>query len=377
VQHDVPSVLVAAARSFPSTVIHVADLQPDGSLLVSGAWRFAPDAPQPDAAQPDGTAGGFALDPRRELARCEECVATRQPVVFEARRSDGAHESRWHVTLTPILDAGGAVRQLVAVALDLTERSEIEAQLSAAKEAAELASRAKTEFLANMSHELRTPLNAIIGFSQMIRDEYRGPVGRPEYKDYASDIYDSSCHLLDIINDLLDVSKIEAGMLTLHETEFDLGPLVDGTCRLIEPRARDTGIALVVEMERPGPMLHADERMLRQILLNLLSNAVKFTPRGGRVTITAAAAAAGELLLSVRDTGIGIAAEDFERVMQPFGQVESALGRRQNGTGLGLPLTRGFVKLHGGVLALASEVGAGTTVSVRLPGRLVDRPGLE
>jgi two-component system cell cycle sensor histidine kinase PleC len=153
--------------------------------------------------------------------------------------------------------------------------------------------------------------------------------------------------------------------------------VVEGCCRLIEPHADRAGVALRVEMDRPAPVLRADERMLRQILLNLLSNAVKFTPKDGRVTIAVTGSPEGDVLLAVRDTGIGIAATDFERVMQPFGQVGSALGRRERGTGLGLPLTRGFVKLHGGALELASEVGIGTTVSVRLPGRLVGRSGLE
>jgi signal transduction histidine kinase len=250
-------------------------------------------------------------------------------------------------------------------------RLEVEAQLRSAKEAAECASRMKTQFLANMSHELRTPLNAIIGFSQMIRDEFRGPAGCPEYKDYAGDIHDSSCHLLQIINDLLDVSKIEAGMLTLHESEVDIGHVVEACCRLVKHRADEARVTLAVEMPQPAPILRADDRMLRQIALNLLSNAVKFTPAGGSVAISVTVSAAGEVALAVRDTGIGIAPENFEKVMQPFGQIDGALTRRCEGTGLGLPLTRGLVRLHGGTLTLASELGIGTTVTVRLPGRLV------
>ncbi|MBX6366869.1 MAG: PAS-domain containing protein [Rhodospirillales bacterium] len=247
------------------------------------------------------------------------------------------------------------------------QRLEAERALTQAKESAELASRAKSEFLANMSHELRTPLNAVIGFSEIIGREILGPAGRREYVEYARDIHESSTHLLQIINDILDVSKIEAGMMSLYPTQVDPPAIVHGCCRIVRPRAQDARVELATEVTETTPLITADERMLKQIVLNLLSNAIKFTPEGGRVTIRTERADGDWLQITVRDTGIGIAPEDIEKVLRPFGQVESSLARRFTGTGLGLPLSKGFVELHGGTLSISSRPGAGTTVTVRLP----------
>jgi signal transduction histidine kinase len=247
------------------------------------------------------------------------------------------------------------------------QRREAERALTAAKESAEIASRAKSEFLANMSHELRTPLNAVIGFSEIIGQEILGPAGRPEYVDYARDIHASSMHLLQIINDILDVSKIEAGMMSVYPSRVDPPAVVHGCCRIVRPRARDAQVELATEVTEATPFITADERMLKQIVLNLLSNAIKFTPEGGRVTIRTERGDGDWLVIAVTDTGIGIAPEDIEKVLRPFGQVESSLARRFAGTGLGLPLSKGLVELHGGMLSIASAPGTGTTVTVRLP----------
>jgi signal transduction histidine kinase len=252
------------------------------------------------------------------------------------------------------------------VGLEL-QRLEAERQLVAAKEHAELASRAKSEFLANMSHELRTPLNAVIGFSQMIGQEILGPVGRREYAEYARDIQASSTHLLQLINDILDVSKVEAGMMSLRAGPIDAPAVVNSCCRLIRPRAAEAKVTLVSEVPEDLPVIVADEMMVKQIALNLLSNAVKFTPEGGEVRVRLDRTEAGGVAIVVSDTGIGIDQKDLERVLRPFGQVETALTRRFPGTGLGLPLSKGLAELHGGTLALESVLGTGTTVTVVLP----------
>jgi signal transduction histidine kinase len=230
---------------------------------------------------------------------------------------------------------------------------------------AERANRLKDEFLAHMSHELRTPLNAIIGFSALTERALFGPV--PEsYGTYAADIHRSGLHLLNLVNDLLDLSKIDAGREVLHEEEVNLTALVRNVVVLLRPRAQLKSLQLV---DRCGesPTIRADERRLQQILLNLLTNAVKFTPGGGTVEVESAIQPDGDLCLSVRDTGIGMSEEDCRMAFEPFGQAAAHKVRSEEGTGLGLSITKRLVELHGGAIALASRPGAGTTVTVRLP----------
>jgi signal transduction histidine kinase len=249
---------------------------------------------------------------------------------------------------------------------DVTARRRDEAALQRAKEEAEIASRTKTEFLANMSHELRTPLNAIIGFSDILVRQLFGPLGAERYVEYARDIRDSGQHLLNLINDVLDISKIEVNKIDLAEDEVDVPAVIDSCLRLMRDRATAAGVTIAVKMPEILPALNGDDRRLKQILLNLVSNAVKFTPAGGRVEIRVAADASGFRFV-VADNGIGIAKSDLETAMRPFGQIDSSLARRYEGTGLGLPLARSMTELHGGRLDIESEPGTGTTVTVWLP----------
>jgi signal transduction histidine kinase len=247
------------------------------------------------------------------------------------------------------------------------ERKRIEAQLIDAKNSAESASRAKSEFLANMSHELRTPLNAIIGFSEILKQETLGPLGHDSYRSYVADIRDSGIHLLRIINDILDLSKVEVGKLSLNEVPFDPREAVESCLRIVRERAANGSINLIPDLAPSLPTLNADERMVKQILLNLLSNAIKFTERGGSVSVSVRAGADDGLIISVADTGIGIAAEDIGRALQPFIQIDSSLQRKFSGTGLGLPLARSMAQLHGAKFEIESAVGKGTTITVTFP----------
>ncbi len=221
--------------------------------------------------------------------------------------------------------------------------------------------------MANMSHELRTPLNAIIGFADIILAELLGSIGSPRYREYSRDIGDSARHLLSIINDILDVSKIEAGKLELHEETIDLDSLIDDVFRLVHERAERAQVSLHKAADRPVPGLFADPRKIKQILLNLLSNAIKFTPVGGTVSISRGLGVDGGLVITVEDTGIGIAPEHIPIATARFGQVDSSMTRRYSGTGLGLPLTIGLIELHHGTLSIQSAVGRGTVVSVGMP----------
>jgi signal transduction histidine kinase len=243
-------------------------------------------------------------------------------------------------------------------------------------EKSEAASRAKTEFLATMSHELRTPLNAIIGFSEVLKRELLGPLGQDRYREYAKDINESGAHLLSLISDILEYSKSESGKLRLVESEVDLNQMVANVIRQQGPRAEVAGISLHRDgMEQPI-RIRGDERKLRQVLMNLVSNAVKFTPMGGEVRVGLGRDDEGNVLLRVIDTGIGIAAEDMPKVFTAFGQIDNAWSRRYEGTGLGIPLAKAMIELHDGTLTIASNVGSGTVVTVKLPRERVLRGNL-
>ncbi|HEV2185579.1 MAG TPA: PAS-domain containing protein [Stellaceae bacterium] len=259
---------------------------------------------------------------------------------------------------------GGAVVSLYS---DITERKAAEVKMAQAWAQAELANRAKGDFLANMSHELRTPLNAIIGFSEILSGEHLGPLKNPRYLEYSSDIHSSGLHLLSIINDVLDMSKIEAGKLDIHEEEIDVRQLLAGSLRMVRERARKQEVELLCHADDPNLVIFADERAMKQCLLNLLSNAVKFSKIGGRVTVDAHIDAQSRTVITIADDGIGMTEQEQERALQPFGQAHSSTTRTYGGTGLGLPITQGLVEAHGGALSIVSNPGTGTTVTITLP----------
>jgi signal transduction histidine kinase len=239
--------------------------------------------------------------------------------------------------------------------------------LRLAKEEAEAASRAKSGFLATVSHELRTPLNAIIGFSEMMLREVLGALGNEQYRAYAIDIHASGSHLLQIINDILDLSKAESGKLELYEDVFDLRDMIRAVGQLTSTRICDAGLSNATHLPPELPLLRADERKTKQVLLNLVTNAAKFTPPGGHIEIVGAYDDGVGLTLTVVDTGIGIGPDDIGRVLEPFVQVDSSLSRQHQGTGLGLPLVKAIMELHGGALTLESTVGVGTRVKITFP----------
>jgi signal transduction histidine kinase len=235
------------------------------------------------------------------------------------------------------------------------------------REKAEAANSAKTAFLANVSHELRTPLNAIIGFSEMMQRQLFGPLGSERYRSYVTDIHSSGTHLLDIISDILDLSKAEAGKLTLHEEAVQPCEVIDACLRMFMETTAAHGVRLSFDVPERRPLLFADPRLLRQVVANLVSNAVKFTQPGGLVAVACGPASDGSYKITVEDTGVGIAEENLAKVLEPFVQVESAYSRKHAGTGLGLPLVRKIVELHGGKIELRSRLGVGTAVTARFP----------
>jgi two-component system, cell cycle sensor histidine kinase DivJ len=268
----------------------------------------------------------------------------------------------------------GQPAEIVAVTRDISERKEQERALIEARDAATSASRAKSAFLANMSHELRTPLNAIIGFSELMTREIFGALGNSRYQEYAKLIHDSGGHLLELINSVLDMSKIEAGKFELYEEIFELEDVIAASLRFVRLVAERSGVTLASEIGPQTALVFADRRAVKQILVNLLSNGIKFTPRGGEVRLTARLAEKGVEIM-VRDTGIGISKSDLEKLGKPFEQAEGAMTRGKEGTGLGLALVKSLATLHGGEAVLESVLGSGTLVTVRLPHATVGADG--
>lgn len=255
-----------------------------------------------------------------------------------------------------------------AAIIDVTERKNVETHLMYAKETAERADQAKTEFLGNMSHEFRTPLNAIIGFSQMIKDQLMGKV-QAQYVEYAGAINSSGVHLLDVVNDLLDVASIESGTLTISEDIVDLVDTCNSCVRMLRNRAQKNQIVMSLEVPDSPIHMRGDLRRLKQILINLVGNAIKFTDPGGRVNVIARTDTEGRAILSVADTGIGIPAEHLAHIFNPFYRVDKHYVSQREGTGLGLPLVKTLVELHGGEIRVTSDLGIGTCVDITFPAK--------
>ena len=286
---------------------------------------------------------------------------------FEMQDSTGTLRT-FRLSGLPVYDPdSGALRGYRGAARDVTDGIEAERELKQAKEAAEFASRAKTEFLANMSHELRTPLNTIIGFADLISREVYGPVGSEKYAEYLENISESGRHLLELINDLLDVTAIETDRLELRPDAMELCEVTRSVVGIMEGRAGISGIDLVDSLPDKLPLLYADRRRVRQVLLNIIGNAVKFTPSGGRVDIAGRREDNGDVVVVVADNGIGIHEQDMPLIFAPFRQADKGHARHHEGSGLGLYLSQRIMELHGGSIAVESRVGRGTEVTVRFP----------
>lgn len=309
--------------------------------------------------------------PDTDYERVIEIVSGRHaeeyPIINEnywVHRSGEPRLLRW--SNVALKDAKGRISLLVCIGFDITEQRRFEGDLIGAKNDAELANRAKSEFLANMSHELRTPLNAILGFAEVIRDQ-RLATDPDATRRYATDIYDSGQLLLQLINDILDMAKLESGRVDLEEREIDIPGVIASTRRLVDQKAAQGDVELKSEIAADLPPLMGGDRALKQIVLNLLSNAVKFTPKDGTALISARLNQQGGIEIAVSDSGIGIAAASLEKLFQPFYQVDAKVSRRYGGTGLGLAITKKLVEAHEGQIAVSSSPNQGTTVTVTFP----------
>jgi len=306
---------------------------------------------------------------RNAVARVAEMIANHEPftgIEIPAKGIDGSQV--WiQVSGRPIYSDRGVLIACRGSGTDITPQKMAEAAVRKATSELDVAYRAKSQFLANMSHELRTPLNAIIGFSDMIRSEIAGTISNRTYVQYASDIHEAGEHLLSLINDILDMSKIETRAMEIDEQSVDIARVIHAAIRIIYGRGEQNQAPLVVNLPPSMPTLIADELRMKQVILNLLANAIKFSPPESKVTIDIDASPVHGLVMKIIDQGIGIAPEDIPIALMPFGQVRGSSRHRSEGTGLGLPLSKSFIELHGGTIGIESERGKGTTVIVTLP----------
>ena len=344
---------IAARRSAQSRLANALETCSEGVAFVDGQGRIITANSQMCAFFPD-----LNCDPSAETSLSEALEEAFGSPAGEICLPD----RRW----IRVKRSGETEDGYVVFAGDITPLKERETALLLAKEQAEAADKAKTSFLATMSHELRTPLNAVIGFSEIIANELFGPVGTPRYREFAADVVSSARHLLQMINDILDIVKLQSGKTELVIGVVQVEEVIVESLTIIQAQAEKSEIVIRKEIEAGLPPIRADQVRLRQILLNLLSNALKFTPCGGDVCVSVQVCGS-EMIFAVRDTGIGIALSDIPKALEPFAQIDSSLSRKYDGTGLGLPLTKRFAELHGGHLAIESAPGEGTTVTVTLP----------
>lgn len=329
---------------------------------------------------------GLVTPDEREMARRnhEEYIQSgmRSSGEMKLIRKDGSIANTLYTTAT--LEFSQKRRFQIMTVMDITLRKQMEQSLRVAKDQADAANRAKSVFLANMSHELRTPLNAIIGFSEMMMKETFGPLGNAKYNEYMTDVHSSAHHLLEIINEVLDMSKIEAGRIEIDEGEVDIRSQINSVLRMLDSKAFGNNVTLMANVADSLPNLKGDQRLIRQILINLVINAVKFSRTGtpSIVNVSAHILSDGQMQIIVADEGVGIPRDKIQQALEPFGQVSD---RPENssyqGTGLGLPLAKAMVDLHGGHLRLESDLGRGTTVYINFPAERIlqrkVRPGLE
>jgi len=351
---------IAARRSAQSRLVNALENSAEGVVLADAGGRILIANSQVTAFFPTLASSLAPGAPFPEML--EQALA--QP------RGEMGVGVRWlHLSRSATSEGG-----FVVIISDISALKERELALSTAKEEAEAANRAKTEFLANMGHELRTPLNAVIGFSEIIAGEMVGPVGQPSYKEFANDIMRSGRHLLEIINDILDFAKCEGGSLEIMPEPVEAQTAMAQAVEFFARDAERGQLTLTVAPDEAGLWLVADPLRLRRILHQLVSNAVKFTPAGGRITLSARRDGTGSVALAVADTGIGMRAEDIPVALSPFSQVDSSLSRRYEGTGMGLPLCKSIIELHGGRLEIVSAPGQGTTITVLLSEAVCAQP---
>ncbi len=364
--------LLAVINTVPA-IIYATDEEGNCLFINSFGAQFA-------QVEPEALIGG-PLDPllgrekaQRDLKKARALLAEPDGTVLVYEEEWGGEKNEAYTFLmrkTRLRDPAGKAAVLT-VASDITERKMMELALLAAKEQSEKANKAKTEFLSNMSHELRTPLNAILGFSEMMAQEQFGDLGAPRYREYAEDIHKSASHLLRIINDILDLARVEEGQLVLKIAPLDLVAVMRDSERMVKPEAERKSLSVTVEASDDLPLMMGDALRLRQVVLNLLVNAVKFTPNGGRIRLVAAGTPEGGLRLSVIDNGIGMSAEELEVARTRFGQVFKAPESKLfAGVGLGLPLSIALVELHGGTVEIVSAPDRGTTVTAIFPPRCI------